>query len=182
MKAAKPMSRAKEGRPDARSGSIQCKWYIADDIREELSGKLTLVGLYADDIIVVEMPSNEPDPTPEEPIHLSGLAILCVLLGLEGSTPIVFSLGEHKSDEILVTGELNASRNLISRFPVLQIASFGYKTVAIEATALGFRDEYRFEVRRRSVKSTKQLKKTTSPIREPSAALPTLKRRTKRPA
>lgn len=148
MKEAASKSRKTAGKDGAHG--VKCKWYLADDIRQEIGGKLTLVGLYPDDVVLIEMPSDEPDPTPDQPIQLAGLAILCVISGLEGSAPVVFSFGGHRSPEVDVTGDLKSSRNLISRFPVLRIVSLGMKSASIDIASIGFHDEFQFEVRRRS--------------------------------
>lgn len=156
-------------------GKLTCRFYLADDVRSELNGKVTLVGLYPDDTIVFEMPAGIPDPTPEVPIGSEGITILCTLFGFTGSA--VFDLA-LRGNEPGSTGQTHqaslhvekdaAHVNMISKFRPLLVQSFGVKTFTISCAELDFYEEYKFQLKRRTIQEIK----LTAP--EPQ---PTIKKR-----
>ena len=60
--------------PAVRATTV--RFFLADDMRQEVNGKVTAVGLYADNVIVAEMSADDPDPTPERVAGLPSLSIL----------------------------------------------------------------------------------------------------------
>ena len=51
-------------------------FYIAEEIRPELDGKVTAVGLFTDHKVMVTLPADEPNPTAEAPIALKSVSLL----------------------------------------------------------------------------------------------------------
>jgi hypothetical protein len=133
----------------------RCRWYLADDTRTEAGGKITLLGLYPDDAMIVEMPAEAPMPTADQPILIEGLTILCVLSGFQGSAEFEFTLGDP-SDGLtrkfnIESVDPNGHLSIASRFRPSMIHSFGKKTFSVACPSIGFREEFHFSITRRDV-------------------------------
>lgn len=135
--------------------SLVGKWYLADDVRNEVGGKCTLVGLYSDDQVIIQMPSSDPDPTPENPVAIEGLAALCSLKGLKGSAEFEVTVsgthpGSNSRTQKFVASSVSANHtlNLISRLRPVMIESFGKKSINLRSKKLGFDETYVFQVLR----------------------------------
>lgn len=66
----------------------KAKFYLCDDVREEALGKMTLVGLFADDKVFVHLQNGMPAPPPGAVALIGHIAIACVLFDGEGSFPV----------------------------------------------------------------------------------------------
>ena len=66
------------------TSNVKCRWFLADEARTESSGKVMLIGLYPDDQLILEMPSDAPGPTVEAPLYVEGVTIVCYLSGFQG--------------------------------------------------------------------------------------------------
>lgn len=137
----------------AKVQKLSCKWYLADDVRSEIGGKCTLVGVYTDDIVIVQMPIGAPDPTPSRPLAIERLAILCSLRGLTGSAQFELTIaGTNKlgtaQKQNIDAESPNAAHNLnlIARIAPVVVESFGEKSMTIESKELHFRDEFKFQI------------------------------------
>ena len=141
--------------PVAKATAV--RFFLADDMRHEVSGKVTAVGLYADNVIVAEMSKNDPDPTPERMVALPGVSILASVsirpgehhykLEFDGSS-VVPPLRETTTKRVgtPLTGE---TTNLIMRFQPLPFTRFGIARVVLWVDGEAF--SYSFEIRRRNV-------------------------------
>lgn len=137
--------------------TLNCKWYLAEDIRVEQGGKLSILGLYPDDMVVVEMPTDEPDPTSEKPIAIEGLAILCLLVGFHGQSKFKLSLGGEDgapptlNSELLIEADEAATNvTLISKFRPVLIHSLGRKFVSLSCLEHNTESRFVFTVERRA--------------------------------
>ena len=54
------------------------KFYLAEDIRSEVDGKQSVLGLYPYDMVALGLVPGTPEPSAETPIVFEGLCILCV--------------------------------------------------------------------------------------------------------
>lgn len=133
--------------------AIKCRWFLADDARSEVGGKVTLLGMYPDDSMVIEMPPEAESPTSEKPIAIEGLTILCVLSGFEGSAEFELRLGPRengaKQVAVLESSGPGAHLSLISKFRPVLIHSFGQKEFSISSPSLGFHESFVFSIIRR---------------------------------
>lgn len=137
---------------------ISCRWYLCDDVRNEEGGKLSLLGLYPDDTVIINMPSDHPDPTPEAPIAVEELSIFCVLLGFQGEADFTLRLFDKKNPRVGLTRTLaiesstsEGTINLISKFRPVAIHSFGEKRFSISCAAPKFQDDFVFRIIRRNI-------------------------------
>lgn len=137
----------------AKVQKLSCKWYLADDVRSEVGGKCTLVGVYTDDIVIVPMPIGAPNPTPSRPLAIEGLAILCSLRGLTGSAKFELTIAGTNTSGTVQRQNIDAESpnaahnlNLIARMAPVIVESFGEKSMTIESKELHFRDEFKFQI------------------------------------
>lgn len=139
------------------ASGVRCRWYLADDVRSEPGGKWTILGLYADDIVVIQMPPDVPDPSVESPVAIEGLTVLCILRGLKGREEFHLSLNgsapAHGLGHTLMveSNSPDASISIVSRFRPIFIESFGKKVFSIECERLGFQEDFVFHVNRRDL-------------------------------
>jgi len=147
----------KSAKPDV-GRKLNCRWFLADDVRPEQSGKLTLLGLYADNRVVVDMPKDAPAPTIEKPIGIDALTILCTLTGFSGAHDFQLNLSDSTTPEIGLTNTIHVESdaaegqiNLISKFAPCLIHRFGTKRFRISCSDIGFEETFDFIVQRRDV-------------------------------
>jgi len=130
------------------------KFFIADDIRLEGgdSPKPTMLGMYADNVIVVQMPEDQPDPTEEAPIAIEGIAILAAFYGGAGTFDGMVSLKLPSGDPLIVnspTGPMEARKGsamlFVAKLHPFRVPEFGlyYFSIALDNTAYDFEFELR---------------------------------------
>ena len=146
------------------NADLKVRFFLADDILQQIDGKMTLLGLYPDDTVITQMPLEAPEPTKENPVGFEGLAVLLCVQGLKG----VHSISLGFDDSVLVGAsmirnagggpKMNADQtpfdfkngegtsNLITRLKPFVTSSFGKKTMVLKID-----DEphkFNFEIRR----------------------------------
>lgn len=57
---------------------------VADDIRQEVNGKVSLIGLFPDNIVVAHPWSGSPEPSQDNPLGFEALSFMIVITGLQG--------------------------------------------------------------------------------------------------
>lgn len=55
---------------------MKTKFLVADEIRPEASGKLTILGLFADDVVMTQVPPRSPQIPADTPAGIERLAFL----------------------------------------------------------------------------------------------------------
>lgn len=132
MPSAKPIRRA-SGHSEQPSITL----YVADDLRQEISGKVSMIGLYADRVVVLQIPPGSPEPSEETPLVIDGLSFLVNIAGLsgrhrlsvrffvDGSSP----LSEPQMREADFDPQLSA--NFAVRIRPFAVATFGRKKVVV---------------------------------------------------
>ena len=149
----------KTPRREALAVPMTCRFFLADDIRQELHGKVTAVGLYSDNVVLVELPGGGPDPSLAKPAAIASLAILASVSTPAG--PHLFNVqlrdakgampfGPFPPRSVISTKDAPAS-NIILRFQPLPFATFGLMHLTLQVDDASF--EFTFEIRRRPVAS-----------------------------
>lgn len=138
------------------SEPTQVRFFLADDMRREVGGKVTAVGLYADNVIVAEMLPSGPDPTPERLGVVPSIAVLANISAAPGehrykleidSSSAVPTIMEQQT-VTLVTPESGGTVNLIMPFSPFLFTRFGMVHLVLRVDGLPYR--YSFEIRRRN--------------------------------
>lgn len=143
----------------SRSSPVKCNFFIADDVRIEQGGKPSMLGFYPDNIILVQMPKKNEDPTKDRPIGIGSLAILATFLGAKGTHNIELKLFAPDGSSLLKTGEgklssVSENLNFVSQFRPMPVVGFGQYKVVIKFDQKPF--SFTFYVRRGQAPITTQ--------------------------
>ena len=137
---------------------MNAKFFLAEDVRAEPGGKLTVVGMYPDDSILFQGPLPGVMFTPDASPGMPKLCIVCVLIGLGPGTyslvgtlsdPVGTALVDHASLGTVVV----PSEGSHAHTTVVQIAPFVAKELGDYTFVLssnGINVSYVFSVRRDS--------------------------------
>lgn len=155
-------SRAPAAAPTASDAKVD--FYVADDVRIEEGGKVTLVGMYPDRVVVALVPHDAPEPSTDVPLAIDGLAFLVNIRNLVGDHRVSVEIGKKPGTPAwhsfsFATPETSA--NLVARARPFSLASYGTKEVSIKIDDSVFH-RY-FEVRRGSIPSIGTASKGASP-------------------
>lgn len=131
--------------------------HVADDIREELSGKLSLIGMFADLVVVANVNAdNQTVGTGDDRYYaIDSLAFLVTVSGVKG----VHKVSVTYTDESMPArppgirdadfGDGSKSVNIVWRFRPYLSNSFGLKKVTVEIDSE--KHELIYEIRRGEV-------------------------------
>jgi hypothetical protein len=128
------------------------RFFLAEDFRQEIGGKVSAIGLYADNVIVLQLPPDLPDPTPETPILIRSLAFLFSVSALGEASVASVDLNVNGGRKpFMALQELPAtapgnSVNLLGVMAPCVVTSFGKKTVIVDVG--GTEHSFEFEIRR----------------------------------
>lgn len=125
--------------------STFARLYVADEFRVEQSGKLLVIGLYADGVVVMRVPKNAPKPTKETPYGMDVLSLLVVIGGFIGEEMVRISIGKSEVVERQVTLQPGRSTNLHMVLRPFTFAAFGIKEMLLEFA--GTTHKLQFEIR-----------------------------------
>ena len=141
--------RAALGRP--KTGKASVRLFVCDDVRQELNKKLSLVGLYADGVVIVYRMPDAPEGPPDKPLMLDSLTLLIVVSGLVGSHKLVVRLLDEPADlrkpieRNSDFGDGSRSATLIAKFRPYAVPAFGLRRVLVEVD--GRSHKLTFEIR-----------------------------------
>lgn len=131
--------------------------FIADDFRPERDGKISAIGLYTDDVVVVTVDSDSPEPSDQTPIVVHSLSALVTMIGLGAGKHVV---GIEYADSALTKPpqfgppremdlpESGMSATMVVRFQPFVSGSYGFKHLVV--TVDGKSTDFEFEIRRGS--------------------------------
>lgn len=148
------MSTKKTREPAAQQPVV--RMFIADDIRAEIDGKVSLIGLYPDSVLLVQMPADVPDPTREEPIALRSFGFLFNIQGL--GRPVEVSIHAEIGDtrqpfmrpQTFAPASPDQSFNLLGTVSPFLVSAFGTKHIVVSIGDLP-EQRFTFEIRRAPV-------------------------------
>jgi hypothetical protein len=140
------MPRAKKIEVDAPNKVAPfVRLFVADEVRVEASGKLMAIGLYGDGVLLVQQPSEAPDPTQDVPYAIDSLCLVITIGGSSGQQDVRVSIGGQKVADRSFDLQPGRSVNLLLQFRPFLFSSFGVKHVEIEFA--GTKHSQWFEVR-----------------------------------
>lgn len=136
----------------ARNAGTEVRFYLAEDFREETNNKVSAIGLYSDCRVVLHMPSEIPDPTPERPALLRGLTFLFNIANAPAMASISVDLVTSKgSVELVPTQKLEkgpidgGSANFIVRFDPCVVETLGERKLVVKVNEREFSFKYAFD-------------------------------------
>lgn len=135
---------------------------IADDFRQEQGGKMTAIGLYTDDVVVVTVEPDSPEPSEQTPIVVHSLSALITLIGLSPGKHVIGV--EHVDSALKNPPQFGPSREMdlpapgmsatmVVRFQPFVAGSYGTKHLIV--TVDNKSTKFAFEIRRGSAPSPK---------------------------
>ncbi len=125
--------------------STFARLYVADEFRVEQTGKLLVIGLYADGVVIMRVPKNAPKPTKEAPYGMDVLSLLVAIGGFSGEEKVRISIGPSQVVERTVSVQPGRSANLHMTLRPFTFASFGVKNMLVEFA--GVKHKLQFEIR-----------------------------------
>lgn len=159
-----------------RAFDPKVNFYMAEDLRLEVSSKVSAIGLYPDHVLITQLPDDVPDPTEAAPIMLASLGFLFNVSKFTESTTIAVDMivnGERKpftAAREYSAPEPGASINLIAVMKPCLIASFGIKELVV--TVGKSVHLFPYEIRRASLPTTEPLQSSQIAATEMSRSTP----------
>lgn len=154
-------------------------FYMAEDFRRELNGKLSAIGLYPDHVVVLQLPESLPDPSPQNPLTIRSLAFAFSVVHLSGDALISIDVESNgvrsplvPQDQFAWPGE-GHSVNLLAAIEPWVVQQLGVRELVL--TLNGAEHRFRYELRRATIKppaSKTRLKGAKSPARPSRAGTP----------
>lgn len=128
---------------------IQWKTLIADDVRLEVGGKVSMLGLYLDDKLNVNLAPEALDPTQAAPVVIEGICILTTVSGLPRDTTFELQL-LSPSGQAAAQGSVSLQAgpfaNAILKFRPLTISELGQWKLILKSDGPGH--EFAFDILR----------------------------------
>lgn len=136
----------------SKSYPKRVRFFIADDIRNE-GFKPMIIGLLTDDIVGIEIPAEQPEPSTEAPIMLQSLAILTTFIDCKGPYKTSISLYQPNGTALFENQDVDAGQaagksniNFIAKFMPFGIPEFGLYKFVIKLDRKKY--EYKFTINR----------------------------------
>jgi len=128
-----------------QKGKTFARLYVADEFRFENNGKMFVIGLYADGVVLFRVPRNAPPPSKEQPYGLDLLSLLVVVGGFTGEDTVRINFAQNKPFEQRVSLKPGGSVNLHIPMRPFTFATFGVKDLLVEVG--GEKHELQLELR-----------------------------------
>lgn len=128
------------------------RFFLAEDIRQEVAGKVSAIGLYADNVVVLQLSEDVPDPTLDGPMMIRSLAFLFSVSGLGKASSISVDLQSNGARKPFMArrrfppSDPGNSVNLLGVMSPCFVTSFGTKTAIVDIA--GVEHIFEFEFRR----------------------------------
>lgn len=127
------------------------RFFLADEVRYESNNKPILLGFYPDDVVVVPLPNDEPNPDKDHPLAIEGLTILTTFLEGQGSFQSRIKLIAPNGDTyegnhtVIQSEKLGTMINYtkMNPFPVTDFGKYRF-IIALDENEYS----YEFEIRR----------------------------------
>lgn len=134
-------TKAKANQVDA----TDVRFYVAEDFREEVSNKVSAVGLYPDCHIHLNMPSGAPDPTPQKAAALHSLCFLFNIFGAPVTATVSINIEGPVTAAVVVPSRPlppSGTANLIVRMEPCIVPALGKRTFIVKVDEREFRFDY----------------------------------------
>lgn len=148
--------------------------YMAEDLRQEVNGKMSAIGLYPDNVVVLRLPDDVPDPTESQPLHIKSLSFVFNISKLTQATTISIDIEANgKRRQFIPPSEHPApepgmSINMVGVMEPFAVTHFGERKLIV--TVGESEHTFEYEVRRESIS-------TIGNVREQKAEMPKTRKR-----
>lgn len=129
--------------------------YMAEDLRQEVNGKMMAIGLYPDNVVVLRLPDDVPDPSKSKPIHIQSLGFLFNISKLSQATTIAIDIEESGKRTTFVAPSEHPSPgpgrsiNMVGVMAPCAVTYFGERKLIV--TVGGVEHSFDYEIRRESI-------------------------------
>ena len=151
------MSKSEKPTSETSASKAKVRFFLADDFLQQVDGKVSAISLYADDVVILNVAPDTPQPSAETPIALDRLSFMASVTGLSGLHKVswVFELQTNSAPPTIQPREVNflpeRSASFIAAARPMVVSSFGKKKASLLIDDVQFPFEY--ELRRSLVKS-----------------------------
>lgn len=169
--------------------SIKAQLFIAEDVRQELDGKLSLIGFFSDAVIVADAGGRKISP--ESPIGLRSITFLVTLSHLpeevksfKVQSELVGVDGEAKAlskDQIVENPGRGRSANLIYALMPIAFTGAGMRAFRVRVDDAVFDLPYEFRLMNQGVSSSSKVGAAKAAAKKVKAALPKSARKSSNP-
>jgi hypothetical protein len=128
--------------------------YLADDFRQEPDQKVSAIGLYADQVIVVNLRPGAPPPSANSPVAIPVVSLLITISGLKGSHEIGIDYKDpfavkksyfEKKTKLIDFSDRPSAANIFLKFESFTTSGAGIKQIIVSID--GKKTKREFEVR-----------------------------------
>ncbi len=151
--------------------TTEVRLYVAEDFRQEANHKVTAIGLYTDNQVLLQIPPNLPDPTLENPAALRSLCFLFNIFGAPDAATVSVDIEDPVINRVVVPAQklpvnsLVGATNFIVQMQPCIVTALGRRTFVVKVNQREFKFSYslgRQEATLRSdAESPPQLKATS---------------------
>ena len=133
----------------------QVRFYLSEDIRQEVNGKVTAIGLYPDNVVVMHIPDELPEPTESVPLFIRSLSFLFSIANLSRAAPISVEIESNGKRSPFMASKKHpstgpgGSMNMIGVMQPCPITSFGVRELIVRVGDSVH--SFTFEIRRASL-------------------------------
>ncbi len=127
-------------------------FYLAEEMRLEIDGKVSAMGLFTDFKVMIPMPREMPNPTTEQPIHVKSLSLLFCISNVNTDFLVKIEIESGGNRKELIPSfshkpiEFGKSSNIVVALSPLVVADFGDKYIFINIDSNEFM--FKFEINR----------------------------------
>jgi hypothetical protein len=158
---------------------------MAEDLRHEVNGKITAVGLYPDNVVILRLPDEVPDPTESKPIHIKSLGLAFNISKLTQAATISIDIEVNGKRKPLFPPNEHPwpgpgrSINILGILEPCVIESFGERKLIV--TVGESEQTFEYEIRRESISTVDVPEEMTEIPKTRKRALPAGKRPVAKP-
>ena len=137
------------------TGGPIVRFFMSEDLRQEVSGKVSAIGLFSDNVMVMPLPDDIPAPSDEQPIVVKSLALLFNISRVHQQCQISVEIEKDGVRRPFLAPrdfpalEVGRSQNLIMMQEPCLITAFGVRQFIVTVGEHEQRFEYEF--RRQSI-------------------------------
>lgn len=142
------MSKSEKPTSESSAGKAKVRFFLADEFLQQVDGKVSAISLYADDVVVLHVAPDTPQPSAATPIALDRLSFMASVTGLSGIHKVswVFDSPTTSGAPTIQPREVNflpeRSATFIAAARPMVISSFGKKKAALLIDDVRFPFEY----------------------------------------
>lgn len=132
--------------------ATEVRFYLAEDFREEKDGKISAISLFTEPKVLMQIPSNQPDPTPDSPAALHALSFLFNVAKAPLGALVSIDLKVPTGTQSIINNQLlpspsvtDGSANFIMRMMPCVVTALGKQTFTITVNSRKFEFDFSIE-------------------------------------